>query len=258
MLELKQEQYFNAKKLIKDIGCETVYVNSIVEHVQKGKIFTDTFDSPKWAIYWHYCGFAYASGDFINDDFRDTLYKLLSGRYEENQKRFKLLSNNENLDKIVSESNIPLKTGTRYRFRFNREHFYSQCYSIPNTYEIKAIDKTILDRLQGRIIPSFSWDTSHSFLENGKGFCMIHNNDIVCTSFSSSIGRGVMDIGIETNPNYRGKGLGIITAGEMVSYVLDRGYEPCWMCDAENIGSASIAKKLGFELIDSHKTYVKL
>ncbi len=59
----------------------------------------------------------------------------------------------------------------------------------------------------------------------------------------------------ETNPQYMGRGLGTIVASKMVRYALDNGYEPDWGCDTENFGSASIARKLGFEESGLHSVY---
>ena len=62
---------------------------------------------------------------------------------------------------------------------------------------------------------------------------------------------------IETNEHYRGKGLGKIIAVQMVKYALEHGFEPIWGCDTKNIGSLSIAKAVGFEVVGTHYMYMR-
>jgi RimJ/RimL family protein N-acetyltransferase len=72
------------------------------------------------------------------------------------------------------------------------------------------------------------------------------------------IGDNKIDIGIETMPDYRMKGLAESIAYVMIKYCIDNGFEPNWGCNASNIGSIRIAQNLGFELFCSHPMYVSL
>jgi len=260
MIELNEEQYALVEPFVKEITCDTVYVYSIIEKRQQGRIFVDNTVCPRSVLFWHYCGFAYVAGDHMNSEFNEVLLELLLRDFEEGQSRFVLAVKDETWDKVIAdlvETNPKIQSRKRFRFCFNREKFHKQNLAVPDGYRIAEIDKNLIEKLQGRIIPSFSWNTSESFLNAGKGFCLIdkENNDIASTAFSSCIGNGKMDIGIETKPEYRGRGLGTIVAAQMVQYALDNGYEPGWGCDTKNLGSASIARKLGFEEIGFHSMY---
>lgn len=202
-----------------------------------------------------------------NPDFNNELGRLLRKRYEENQKKVVLAIADDKWRKVVEEQNQSqeekvIKESQRYKFKFNRALFESRKWEIPEGYELREIDKDVIVNLQGRIIPSFSWESQQAFLEKGKGMCLLHNGDIVgnsiaCNAFSAAIGNGQMDIGIETNPEYRGKGLGKVIAAQMVKYALSQGYEPIWGCDTRNIGSLRIAEAVGFEVVGKHYMYMR-
>jgi RimJ/RimL family protein N-acetyltransferase len=88
------------------------------------------------------------------------------------------------------------------------------------------------------------------------GFCLVKDDDtIVSTSFAAYIDNNRIDIGIETNPEYRGQGFGALTCAAMIQYCLDNGYEPIWGCRKDNMASFRLAQKLGFKETIFHPTF---
>ena len=260
MFELQKNSIQSVAHLLSSIKCDVVYAYSILENRQQGRIFVDDLSSPHSAIFWHYCGISFVSGVSDNGDFNHELYKLLCGKYEENQRVFVLFVNDADWNGTVVrllDGNSDVKTLERLRFSFNQKSYNDREFAIPEGYFLKETDKIIFENLEGGIIPSYSWHSSEAFLSRGKGYCLVNGKNIACNAFSSSIGNGVLDIGIETNVNYRLKGLAAPTASAMVQYCLNNGYVPNWGCNASNIGSSRIAKSLGFEIADSHPMYIK-
>ena len=260
MIELSKEKYTLVIPFLKDIECETIYAYSILENKQQGRIFVDNLMFPKTALFWHYCGFAIVSGDCNNNEFNNELLKLLYGDYEKNQRKFVLYASNDawriKLSSLLDDDQVVNKR-LRLSFKFDDCFFNLQNFSVPYGYEIKEIDKLLLEKIEGNIIPRFSWHSPQAFLDYGKGFCLIHEDKIACTAFSASIGNNQIDIGVETNDNYRRNGFGVITAAMMVSFCLDNAFEPIWGCRNDNTGSSSIALKLGFRQRTSYAFYVK-
>lgn len=215
--------------------------------------------SPNTVLFWHYCGFAFVSGLTDNNDFNNLLQMLLLNQYEENQRRFVLFINdkkwNDTVKKILT-NNMKIKIAERLRFRFNYKLFQSINKPVPNGYELRDTDKTLIEKLECHVIPSYSWHSTEAFLTGGKGYCLMDCDRIACNTISSAIGNNTIDIGIETMPNYRMKGLAVPTAYRMIKYCLENGYEPNWGCFSANIGSSHIAESLGFEVLDSHLMYI--
>ena len=119
---------------------------------------------------------------------------------------------------------------------------------------IKPIDASILPRLDGRIKPSFSWDSDEQFLKNGAGFCAMQGETPAAWAFSAAVSDTQIDIGVETLESYRGKGLAAAVAGKMAEYVLSIGKKPVWACHSENIASRNTAEKIGFDKVGECST----
>lgn len=64
-----------------------------------------------------------------------------------------------------------------------------------------------------------------------------------------------LELGIESAPNYRGKGFAMHTCESLIDYCLEKGYEPIWSCRLENTGSYRLAQRLGFEPVLFHPFY---
>ena len=259
MIELAPSQFGAAGRFLPGFKCDPVLGYTIVERRQTGRIFVDHPDDPRAALFWHYSGCAILAGGSDNDRFAGGIQKLLTGKFEDNQKRFALIVDDEGwngriLDFARGDGNI-IKD-RRIRFRLDRSRFSISNHPVPAGFELKAIDETLLGMIRGGIVPSYIWDSPRAFLSEGKGFCMMEGGDIACTAFSSYIGNRQVDIGIETAESYRRRGLGAPTAAAMVAHCLERGLGPDWGCAATNTGSQKIAQKLGFEVLASHPLYI--
>ena len=260
MVELQESQFKRVSDFLKNNVCDTVAAYAIIENRQRGRVFVDNPEVPNSVLFWHYSGFAMLSGDSTNDNFNKNICRLLSGNFEDNQRRFALVVDNSGWNEQILHligNNTSISKNYRLKFQFDISIFSQKEYIIPAGYELKVIDDNIIKKIQGTIIPSFIWDSPQAFLAAGKGFCLMDGDNIACTVFSSYIGNGQMDIGIETVQNYRRRGLGIVTASAMVSYSLKNGFKPVWGCAENNIGSKNVAQKLGFKLINKHPLYIK-
>ena len=120
-----------------------------------------------------------------------------------------------------------------------------------------VLDKDILSKLEGRIIPAYSWNSSEDFLEKGKGYCILHGNEIVTVAFTAAISDTEVDIGIETNIKYRKQGFGKCVASRMVKDILKMNKTPIWECNTNNLGSKAIAESVGFEVLETHPLFMK-
>lgn len=54
------------------------------------------------------------------------------------------------------------------------------------------------------------------------------------------------DLGVITLPRFRGRGLGRATVRAMSAVALDRGYEPQYRCQLDNVASVALARGAGF------------
>lgn len=266
----KSPLYQQLVYLSTEITCETSYPASILDGLQTGRILVDDPIVPQAAIFWHYCGIAYVTGKTNNPDFIQTLYTLLDRTYEPNQRSFYLIVTKEAHNWVTildsfHEKNPDIQKRKRNSFIFNQHSFQESFLNmnvsaLSDGFSYFEILPNHLSRLSGRVIPSYSWDNYDDFFKFGKGFGIydVTNNRIVSTSFSSGIGDGKIDIGIETQPNYRRMGFATLAAARMIKYTLENDMLPDWGCDAMNQGSILTALKVGFKKSTEYSIYTKL
>lgn len=99
------------------------------------------------------------------------------------------------------------------------------------------------------------WDTTAAFFEQGRGYCISHNNQVVSSCFSAFIYNGVHSVDIETLEKYRGKKLAQQAAHFFVKECLERQLSLYWDCMELNTASNAIAERLGFQKLFTYKCY---
>lgn len=119
-------------------------------------------------------------------------------------------------------------------------------FDMPKEFELKELDARLLSKVSGNIVPSLFWESSNDFLLKGKGYCVVHNEEVASWAFSAAVSSQEIDIGIETNLKYQKQGLGMIVAKRMMQYAIEQGKKPVWACHYQNTASAKMAEKLGF------------
>ena len=250
MYELPTDKYYAAKPFLNYIANEMVFAPSVVEKKQIGVILVDDISAPEVCLILHYSGFAFLSGRTDNEVFNAELMDFLMNQQNSRPANYRLIAGSDKWNdkfKAISEDNSIMRT--RIKFSLNKDEFaqLSGKLKIPEGLTIKSIGDELYKNIKGNIVPGFSWDSSEAFLNNGFGYCLVDGNTILSTSFSAFVSNDRIDIGIETSPEYRGRGYGQITAAAMIESCLRKGLEPIWCCRQDNVNSFSLAKKLGFE-----------
>jgi RimJ/RimL family protein N-acetyltransferase len=98
--------------------------------------------------------------------------------------------------------------------------------------------------------------TSEEFLKKGFGFCIMHDQKVVCAAATAHPPVDhTFEIQIVTRKEYRRQGLATIAAAYLIAYSLENGYDPKW--DADNETSAKLAEKLGYSNPVSYKIHVR-
>lgn len=234
--KIDKSDYYRYIPLAKSHDSGKIYPQAIAENVQYG----DIYEGQNAVLFHAYGGFAYAAGK-MNEDFLSDVYSMMTA--ENQSRRFILLTRDENIHSYFNDkSNISIEK------RYLYQHFSDTPVEVnlPDGFEIMEMDKIILENLSGRIVPSLFWQNNDEFLENGKGYCVMHNGEIAAWAFSASVSCEEIDIGVETAEKYRGQGLATTAAKMMMKYTQKQGKAPVWACYYKNMASQKIAEKLGF------------
>lgn len=243
MYKIKPLIYRDFIPLAEANRCGRVYPLSIAEGIQDGDIYIGAGKDCINILFCTYCGFAYLSAE-ADRYFMEEIHRMMQEKHQSNAGRFLLMTNEKAVEGyFASKDDIVLEKRYLFEYVGNKEYVESD---IPAGCELKEIDQELLSGISGRIVPSLFWKNTESFLENGKGYCVVCGNDIASWAFSAAVSSKEIDIGIETNPTYRGNGFSILAARKMIQYTIAQGKNPVWACHYQNIASAKIAEKLGF------------
>ena len=240
--------YSAISKMIDDNACGAVYPKSIAGMVQSGDIFTGN----GCVLFWHYNGFAFIFGD-VDEAFLDRVYRdfLISGDLP---RRFVLFVSDQRIERFFRQKDR-LVFGKRYFFEYPSEHNLVAA-TIPDGYSVRELDEEMFDTLQGRVTPRLFWKDPDEFSKHGKGYCVMHREEAAAWAFSAALGGDEIDIGVETSPDHRRRGLASLAVRMMIEYCLEQHKRPVWACDSGNTASYALAVGSGFQKI-SECTSVK-
>jgi GNAT superfamily N-acetyltransferase len=119
--------------------------------------------------------------------------------------------------------------------------------SLPDGFEIRPIDRQLLERCEWRSDMEFYCGSLDNFLTNGMGLCLMQGEEIIVEAYVSSFGDRTAEIGAITRQAYRGHGYAPIAYAHLIEAGEQRGYQAYWSCDADNPASIRVAGKLGFQ-----------
>jgi len=124
---------------------------------------------------------------------------------------------------------------------------------LPPECHIRPIDRQLLMRCQWRGEMAFYCGSLDNFLENGIGLCLMRDDQIIVEAYASALGESRAELGAITWEPFRGRGYAPIACAYLIETCARRGYQPYWSCDAGNLASRRVARKLGFRQERAYK-----
>lgn len=255
--KIEKSEYSRFIEYAKCCTANKVYPMSIAEGYQEGDILVSSEED--FVMFWHYCGFVYFSGSPLKALLEEIYEEYLS---QEQERRFIIITDDEAIKDFFSKkSDVIIDKRFEYAFDAVDDDTEDKTdSSIGNTAEdnskigIERISEKNIDRIHGRIIPSFSWDTNEAFLEKGLGYVAVEGEKIAAVAFSSAVSSDETDIGVETDPDYRRRGLSARLAVKMCEEIIKLGKKPVWAHAAANVASGKTAERAGF--VKTKENYV--
>lgn len=123
---------------------------------------------------------------------------------------------------------------------------------LPTTWRVRQVNATLLAEQQLQFLPELIEEVhseSHSqedFLTRKFGYCLQEDDMLIGWCLSEYNHGDRCEVGIETMPAYRRRGVACITASALIEHALAHGLTSIgWHCWSTNIASGSLARKLG-------------
>lgn len=260
MIPLSKQHYQKLIEPLKEVKFNNLFARFVVEGQVSGKVYVDNELNPETFYVVHPYGMSLLFGKFNNKSFNDCFYDYALNKNKiRNQIEWMQAFPNDwdnvliklfgkNLVRSSDSISGQIELNTRVNFAFNRDLYNQVRQSISSIpYTIERTNKESYNVMKGSVIPAKFWDCADDFLNKGVGFSLFHNGKLASTAYSAFIFDELLELGIETVEEFRGKGLARYACFALIDYCLENGYEPIWSCRLENIGSYNLAKKLGFE-----------
>ena len=93
---------------------------------------------------------------------------------------------------------------------------------------------------------SESWGGNAGLAASGRAWVATDGDRPVAVACTFYEGRAHEDIGVVTEPQYRGCGLSTACAAALIADIRTRGRRPSWSTGPDNAGSRAVAARLGF------------
>lgn len=261
MQKLKETEYEKVGPLFKGLEW-SLYATAVIEGMSPGWIYVDNTDSPKSAFMSTLGGY-YLAGCDNNSEFNASVNRLI---FEKLFKGDALRKNETDVEVDFYPESWENKMPTIFKGRLPleavRRHYVCTELKdnawrgrVPEKFRILQFDAKLLRRPHVKVpenaIESIEehWGSQSAFLETGIGFCTLHNNKIVSWSMTDCIANNACEIGVQTDEEYRRRGLATLTVAAIVSFCLSSGFKYVgWHCDEYNLPSIKTAEKVGFKL----------
>ena len=214
--KIDKSEYTEYLKYARGCIANRVYPLSIATGTQDGDIYVD---GKGCVMFWHYCGFAYISGD-VSADILDEVYRdFLASDME---RRLLLITDSDFVSGYYSGIDSLL---VDKRIEYTHSGNLEKQPELDECFAIERITSDNIGIIQGRITPAFSWKDSYAFLQNGFGFMARNKEDgsFAAVAFSSAVGLEEVDIGVETAETYRHHGLASCLAYKMCEEIIQQG-----------------------------------
>ncbi len=264
MLRLSSDDYGRVSKLLSKVTINHLFAKSVVEKHVDGSVFTDSITQPTAVYIAHPYGMSLLFGSPEHRGFNQELKNYLLGKAgrtisEEwlqacpaswNSAIAKLLG-----DRLVkaepTDPNPQLNKVTEFSrvlFKFDPEKYRLFRSGFPlHHFDINRSGKHAYHAITGSVIPGNFWRNEDHFVTDGIGFHVEHKGGPVSMSFASFLHARELEIGIETLPEFRNRGMALAACSSLIDYCLENDYEPIWSCRLQNRASFRLAVKLGFE-----------
>jgi RimJ/RimL family protein N-acetyltransferase len=123
-------------------------------------------------------------------------------------------------------------------------------FVLPDNYEVRrlmAIDTPYLQSLSSASSwIAKTWGGAAGLAASGLAWGAFDHGQIVAVACTFFLGKQYEEIGVTTEPEYRGYGLSVSCAGALCQDIRARGRVPSWTTSPDNLASIRVAQKVGF------------
>lgn len=258
MILLETNDYSKLNALLDKAEINILFARAVAEQKINGRIYVDNADTPRTCYILHPYGMSLLLGDSnnvtFNQEFREYVLNINGERT--NEEWMQTYPNAwDNVLKNLFVDVTAIEYDTRINFRYNKDKRQREEKCSIRNIQIRETTKEDFEDMKDMVIPARFWDNADDFIINGKGYSLYYEQKLASIAFASFIKNNILEFGIETVEQYRGRNLAFKVCIALIDYCLENNLEPLWSCKLSNMGSYKLAEKLGFEIAKENPYY---
>jgi len=214
-----------------------------------GRVFVDSQEEPRVAL--AVLDFHFLAGDPLHANAL-LLFKLL-------QPGDVVIAPTPAWQHLVAAT-YPSELAVYHREAFQAEQFDIDklrrfCQALPSGFVLRQVRQEEVTQFAMDLDPAlvYNFRSHEEFITRGVGLGILHQGTFVCGASSAAVGGGKVEVELQTQRQFRRRGLARAVAAALILYCLEHGIEPCW--DAANEPSAALARQLGFHSTGKYEAY---
>jgi GNAT superfamily N-acetyltransferase len=118
---------------------------------------------------------------------------------------------------------------------------------LPPGYNLVSRDADHLSRSLDYEATLHSFGTEEDILRHTLGVLILDGDTLVCEAASGAPSQGLIEMGVKTAEEYRGRGFATVACIQLIEICEARGYNTWWDCAKQNTASVRLANKLGYQ-----------
>lgn len=263
MLPLKESEFCCVRGLLDEVPYNVLMAKAVVNGSSRGAIWVDDVPEPRACYLRHQYGMAYLVGYTTDKNFHSGLISYLENTGGERTTPEYLQVFPERwmdvIDPLVADGTITPWDRSNFRFEPHHAHGagFDSLTDVPKGHVLRA-DRSAIESFRGAVIPKKFWRSLDRFLVYGVAYRHVLSEKPEITTalaFSAYRDEDNLELGIETNPEFRGQGYARLACRVLIRHCLDAGLNPIWSCRTQNEASYRLALSLGFREITRHPYY---
>ena len=251
--ELAPAHYGAVVEPLRALAINNLFARAVVEQGAPGRVFAYSADRPAVIYVVHAYGMSLLFGETkIPEVDSQLLAGVIDARRAEDEwlqisgeAWMSRLTRRETSATSCSRATV-IDQYTRVNFRFCAKEYAAARRRLSSSCRVERADRAAF-AMPGSVVPRAFWRDAERFLDAGAGFAVMIDDEPAALAFSAFAMDGKLEIGIETVPKFRGRGLATHACAALIDDCLARGLEPLWACRLENTASYRLALRLGFE-----------
>ena len=252
IVELQSQDFHEVLPLYRSSGLSFPLISAVIQQQQRGQIFADQRKNPRSAVVINNFGFMCLLG--VEDD-QSSLNQLFSTNDAIRPSYLLWYAPPHKWQEKLDAAGA--RRRERIRYEFNKDRDLNEPITCPTGFEIRKLDRELVPKTSRfkLDLDSRFWSSIEDVEENGLGFCIMKDSEVVSICYAAAISDGLAEVDVVTDEAYRGQGLGSLVSLQFIRECLLRGITPTWDCFSYNTNSLRLAERLGFSELVRYPFY---